>query len=453
MTEGGSASSRPVTLAPAIAVVVGNMVGTGVFTSLGYQLVDIQSGFVLLVLWALGGGCALCGAVCYGELAAAFPRSGGEYHLLSRVFHPSLGFLAGWISVTVGFAAPIALGAMAFGTYFSGALALGGEPWPQVLSVAVVVVVAGIHLRPIGLGARFQSVFTALKVIFILVLIGACFLLGDRQDVSFLPRAGDLDLFFSAEFAIALVFVMYAYTGWNAATYIVDEVRDPQRTVPQALLVGTVIVTLLYLLLNGAFLYSAPMESMAGEMDVAKVAASHALGETGGRVMAGLISFGLVSALSAMIWVGPRVAQRMGEDFRGLRVLARKSRSGIPANAVLLQTAVVIALILTSSFEQVLVYIELLLVLFALVTVAGVFWLRIRQPGLARPVKAWGYPFTPAFFVAVNVWMTVYIVREKPWESLWGLATLVLGLVVYFLAQRGGSSGSGTARTESLDGG
>ena len=199
------------------------------------------------------------------------------------------------------------------------------------------------------MGARFQSVFTALKVIFILVLIAACFLMGERQDVSFLPREGDLGLLFSAEFAIALVFVMYAYTGWNAATYIVDEVREPQRTVPQALLVGTVIVTLLYLLLNGAFLYSAPMESMAGEMDVAKVAATHALGETGGRVMAGLISFGLVSALSAMIWVGPRVSQRMGEDFRGLRLLARKSRSGIPANAVLLQTVVVIVLILTLS--------------------------------------------------------------------------------------------------------
>ena len=144
MTEEGAASSRPVTLGPAIAVVVGNMVGTGVFTSLGYQLVDIQSGFVLMLLWGLGGGCALCGAVCYGELAAAFPRSGGEYHLLSQVYHPALGFLAGWISVTVGFAAPIALGAMAFGTYFSGALSFEGEAWPLILST----------YRPLCLGQR-----------------------------------------------------------------------------------------------------------------------------------------------------------------------------------------------------------------------------------------------------------------------------------------------------------
>lgn len=439
MKEEGAVSSRPVTLGPAIAVVVGNMVGTGVFTSLGYQLVDIQSGFVLMLLWGLGGGCALCGALCYGELAAAFPRSGGEYHLLSRVYHPLLGFLAGWISVTVGFAAPIALGAMAFGTYFSSALSFEGEAWAVALSVAVVMGVAGIHLRPIRLGAQFQSVFTALKALCIVVLVVACFLLGEGQEISFFPREGDLALLFSAEFAIALVFVMYAYTGWNAATYIVDEVQDPQRTVPRALLVGTTLVTLLYIGLNGGFLYSAPIDSMMGEIEVAKVAADHVLGETGGRLMAGFISFGLISMLSASIWVGPRVAQRMGEDFRGLHLLARKSGSGIPANAVLLQAGIAVALILTSSFEQVLVYIELLLVLFALVTVAGVFWLRICHPERARPVKAWGYPVTPAFFVVINVWMIVYIVREKPEEALWGLGTLMLGGVVYFIAQRRGT--------------
>ena len=309
----------------------------------------------------------------------------------------------------------------------------------MALSVAVVLGVAGIHLRPIRLGARFQSIFTALKALCIVVLVVACFLLGEGQEISFLPREGDFALLFSAEFAIALVFVMYAYTGWNAATYIVDEVRDPQRTVPRALLVGTTLVTLLYIGLNGGFLYSAPIDSMKGEIEVAKVAADHVLGETGGRLMAGFISFGLISMLSASIWVGPRVAQRMGEDFRGLHLLARKSRSGIPANAVLLQAGIAVALILTSSFEQVLVYIELLLVLFALVTVVGVFWLRICHPERARPVKAWGYPVTPALFVVINVWMIVYIVREKPEEALWGLGTLMLGGVVYFIAQRRGT--------------
>jgi len=194
---------------------------------------------------------------------------------------------------------------------------------------------------------------------------------------------------------------------------------------------------LLYMGLNGGFLYSAPMAMMAGEMEVAKVAADHVMGPTGGRVMAGLICFGLVSMLSASVWVGPRVAQRMGEDFHQLRLLARKSSSGIPMNAILLQTAIVVILILTSSFETVLVYIELLLVLFALVTVAGVFWSRIHHSGLSRPLKAWGYPLTPLFFIGVNAWMMVYLVKIRPMEALWGLSTLLVGVGVYFLARQG----------------
>ena len=449
MTAQASSPSRPVTLLPATAVVVGNMVGTGVFTTLGYQLVDIQSGFVLMVLWALGGICALCGAVCFGELAAALPRSGGEYHLLSRIYHPAVGFLSGWISVTVGFAAPVALGAMAFGSYLVGALALEGEGWGVFFSTAVVLLVAGIHLRHIGHGARFQTVFTSLKILIILILISFAFLIGEKQEISFLPRRGDFRVFFSPQFAVALVFVMYAYTGWNAATYIVDEVREPRKTVPKALLAGTLLVTVLYLALNGAFLHSTPAAEMAGKVEVAQVAATHVFGETGGRVMAVLISFGLLSLISAMTWVGPRVAQRMGEDFRGLRILARKSEEGSPVNAVILQTVVVLVLMWTSSFEAILVYIELLLIVFGILTVGGVFWLRIRRPDLHRPVRAWGYPFTPLFFLAVNVWIVICLVRGKPMESLWGLATVVAGFSVYLVVRRGwtGESLSSSSRS------
>ena len=439
MTEEGCSASRPVTLMPAIAVVVGNMVGTGVFTTLGYQLVEIQSGFVLMALWALGGICALCGAVCFGELAAALPRSGGEYHILSRIYHPAVGFLSGWISVTVGFAAPVALGAMAFGSYMCGALALEGAKWEVVLSTVVVLLVAGIHLRDISLGARFQTIFTTLKICIILSLIGCAFLLGEKQEIGFLPRRGDFKMLFSPEFAVALVFVMYAYTGWNAATYIADEVREPRKTVPRALLAGTMLVTILYLALNGAFLTTTPREEMAGKVEVAQVAATHVFGEAGGRVMAALISLGLLSLISAMTWVGSRVAQRMGEDFRGLRFLARKSRAGTPVYAVLLQTMVVLGLVWTSSFEVILVYIELLLILFGMVTVGGVFWLRVRMPDLPRPVKAWGYPLTPVFFLAVNCWIVIYLVRARPWECLWGLATLAAGFGVYLMVQRGWS--------------
>ena len=434
MAEQEGRRRRSVTLLPATAVVIGNMVGTGVFTSLGFQLAGIQSGFVLMVLWTLGGVCALCGAVCYGELAAALPRSGGEYHLLSRIYHPAVGFLAGWISVTVGFAAPVALVAMAFGTYFAGISGVEGTQLPMLMSALLVFVVTAVHLLHIGVGSRFQSVFTSAKVILIVVLIAAAFLIGDSQEVSFLPKAGDWKVMVSNPFAVSLVFVMYAYTGWNAAVYIVDEVDEPRKTVPRALLAGTALVMILYLGLNAAFLYSTPIAEMKGKVEVGLVAAQSIFGDAGGKIMASLICLGLISALSAMTWAGPRVAQRMGEDFHALRVLSITSRSGIPYVAVLWQSAVVYLLLFTSSFEAVLVYVELLLVLFALLTVIGLFWLRIRQPDLERPVKAWGYPVTPAIFIGVSLWMMVYVVRAKPVGALWSLATVAVGGGVYLIA-------------------
>jgi APA family basic amino acid/polyamine antiporter len=438
----GETRSGTVTLWPATAVVVGNMVGTGVFTSLGFQLAGIQSGFVLMALWALGGVCALCGAFCYGELAAALPRSGGEYHFLSRIYHPVVGFLAGWVSVTAGFAAPVALVAMAFGKYFAGIVSVPGlSPSALTLLVSSVLValVTSVHLFHIGVGSRFQSVFTTLKVVLIVVLVGAAFSIGSSQGVSFLPGAGDGDELLSRSFAVSLVFVMYAYTGWNAATYIVNEVRDPQRTVPRALLLGTALVMVLYLGLNAAFLYSTPMAAMEGREEVGLVAAVYIFGEQGGRIMGGLICLGLVSALSAMTWAGPRVAQMIGDDYRALRWLAFRSRAGIPVRAVLWQTAIVYLLLFTATFEAVLVYIELPLLLSAMLTVGGVFWLRWREPDLERPIKAWGYPLTPMLFVAVSAWMIVYVAMAKPLEAAWGGMTLGGGLILYAFARRGRS--------------
>lgn len=438
MADGGENHEGKVGLLPATAVVVGNMIGTGVFTSLGFQVAGIQSGFVLVLLWVLGGVFALCGALCYGELAAALPRSGGEYHFLGRIYHPAVGFLAGWISVTVGFAAPVALVAMAFGDYIKGIMAVSGpegETLALVVSCVLVTIVTAIHLVHIGVGSRFQSVFTALKVLLVVVLIGSAFALGDSQGLSFLPQEGDLAVLFSSPVAISLVFVMYAYTGWNAATYIVNEVKNPKKTVPRALLLGTALVLVLYVGLNAAFLYSTPMAAMENKPEVGLVAAQHIFGETGGRFMASLICLGLISALGAMTWAGPRVAQMMGEDYRVLRFLAVKSKAGIPAVAVFWQAAIVFVLLFTTSFKDVLVFVEFLLLLSAALTVGGVFWLRYREPDLARPLKTWGYPITPALFIGVSLWMMIYVAWDHPIQTLWGVAILGVGLVLYALAQ------------------
>jgi len=231
------------------------------------------------------------------------------------------------------------------------------------------------------------------------------------------------------------VYVMYAYAGWNASTYIVGEVREPGRTVPLSVALGTGLVALLYLGLNAVFLHVAPLADLQGQLDVGHVAANHIFGAAGGRVMAGLICIGLISAISAMTWVGPRVAMSMGEDHRALRWLGRKNARGVPSAAIAAQLVIVIALLLRPSFEKLLTYVQFSLTLCSLLTVCGVFVLRWREPGLPRPYRTWGYPMTPLIFVTISAWMLIHIARSNPRESLWGLATMALGLVIYFFSR------------------
>ena len=234
----------------ATAIVVADMVGVGVFTSLGFQVKDISSGFVLLLLWTVGGVVALCGAICYAELAAMFPRSSGEYNFLARTYHPALGFLAGWLSATVGFSAPIALAAMAFGEYFKS-IAPGAPP--LALGLGIIWLIAIVQLSGIRHSSVFQTTSTVIKLVLIIAFIIAGFTLGRGQPISFAPSLADATQLFSAPFAIGLVFVMYSYAGWNAATYIIEEIRDPHRSLPRALFGGTLIVLVLYVALNAVF--------------------------------------------------------------------------------------------------------------------------------------------------------------------------------------------------------
>jgi APA family basic amino acid/polyamine antiporter len=230
---------RTIGFVTACAIVVANIIGTGVFTSLGFQLPDIRSGFALLMLWIVGGIAALCGALCYGELSAALPRSGGEYHFLSKIYHPAVGFMAGVVSATIGFAAPIALAAMAFGKYFLGVFDFGS---PVFLSFTIVWLVALFHLGNLRVGSVFQNLWTILKLVLIAALITAGFFVHPKEPVNFLPAQGDMMSIFGAPFAVALVYVMYSYSGWNAAAYIIGEINKPEKNVTRSLLSGTVVV-------------------------------------------------------------------------------------------------------------------------------------------------------------------------------------------------------------------
>lgn len=419
-----------VSLIVATAIVVADMVGVGVFTSLGFQVKALTSPFVLLFLWLIGGLIALCGAFCYAELAAMFPRSSGEYNFLTRAYNPAVGFVAGWLSATVGFAAPVALAAMAFGEY-ARALVPGASP--TLLGLGVIWAVSIIHLIGVRQGGDFQMASTALKIALVVAFIAAGLLSAGKQPISFTPNALDLGQVFSAPFAISLVFVMYSYSGWNAATYIISEIRDPQRNLPKALFLGAGAVTLLYVGLNAVFLYNAPIAELSGQVNVAQIAAAHIFGPEGGEIVAALIALGLISSVSAMMWIGPRVTMVMGEDMMILRFFARRSESGAPRAALVLQLTVASLLLFTKSFEAVLEFIQFSLAFCSFLTVLGMVKLRFTQPEASRPYRAWGYPLTPIVFLAATLFMMYYLITTQPLQSLAGLLLMVGGLLLYGL--------------------
>jgi basic amino acid/polyamine antiporter, APA family len=427
----GGAST--VSVIVATAIVVADMVGVGVFTSLGFQVKDIPSGFSILLLWVVGGVVALCGVFSYSELGAMFPRSSGEYNFLSRAFHPSFGFVAGWVSATVGFAAPVALAATAFGEYARSVL----PGWPPLaLAIAVVWLVSVVQLSGVRHSSTFQLISTILKVVLILAFLLAGFLIGTPQPVSFAPSTADFAHATSSSFAIGLVFVMYSFSGWNAATYIIGEMRTPQQDLPRALLTGTLIVLVLYVGLNAVFLHTTPMDKLSGQLDVARIAGSYIFGEIGGRVVGAMICMGLVSSISAMMWIGPRVMMTMGEDIPALRLFARKSSQGAPAFAILFQLAVANLMLFTRSFEAVLDFIQFALLFCSFFTVLGVIKLRVTHPDAPRPYRAWGYPVTPLVFLLVTAFMMYHLLTERPLQSLLSALIMISGLLMYAVCSK-----------------
>jgi APA family basic amino acid/polyamine antiporter len=418
----------------AIAIVIANMIGTGVFTSLGFQLEDIRSGFVLMALWGVGGIAAFCGALAYAELGACLPRSGGEYNFLTEIYHPGAGFVSGWISATVGFAAPTALAAITFGSYLSSAVpGLAATP----LAVGLVATLTLLHATTHRNSAGVQNAFTVIKIGLILAFCGAALVLAPTpQPIDFLPVAGDGALLTSGAFAVSLIYVSYAYTGWNAATYLSDELDAPQRNLPRVLGFGVAIVAVLYLLLNFVFLYVAPTSAMVGRVEIGYVAATYAFGPIGAKLMGIVLALLLVSTVSAMIIAGPRVLQVIGQDVPALGLLARTNRDDVPHIAVWMQGLIAIAFIVTASFQKILILSGFLLALNTFAAVFGLFVLRWTRPALERPFRAWGYPFTPLLYLALTGWTMWYVVADDPLATGAGMAVIAAGALFYLVARR-----------------
>jgi basic amino acid/polyamine antiporter, APA family len=430
MTNAAADRSRQatVTTIAGTAIVIADMVGVGVFTSLGFQVKAVNSNFVILFLWFAGGLVALCGAFCYAELSAMFPRSSGEYNFLTRAYSPGTGFLAGWLSATVGFSAPVALAAMAFGDYFKSILP--SAP-PLASGLIAIWLISAFHLIGLRQGSVFQIASTILKLALIVAFVIAGFAMGGAQPESFMPKAGDSALIFSAPFAMSLVFVMYAYSGWNAATYIVSEIKDPQRSLPKALFMGTGTVIVLYLALNAVFLYTTPVADLSGQLNVAQIVGTHLFNQSGGRIVGALICLGLISTISAMMWIGPRVTMTMGEDLPMLRLFARRSANGVPATAISFQLVVASLLLWTGSFEAVLDFIQFSLTFCSFLTVLGMVKLRFTRRDFPRPYRAWGYPLTPIVFLSATALIMFYLITVRPLESFAGFLMMLAGLSIY----------------------
>jgi len=428
-------------LTTASAFVIANMIGTGVFTSLGFQLLGTTNMTSILLLWLIGGIIALCGALVYGELGAAMPRSGGEYHYLRVIYHPMLGFMAGWASLIVGFAAPVALACMALSGYLTKVFPVLN---PLITGLSVLSLITIVHAYDVKMGGTIQRFFTFFKILVIVGFI-ACGLAMPVKYQSFSSSFSGFswDDIFSTGFAVSLVWVYYAYSGWNASAYMANEIKNPQRTIPRSLFISTLVVTVLYLFLNAVFLLSTPATEMTGQLEVGLIAAQHIFGHTLGNMMGLLIALLLISSISSMVFLGPRVSQVMGEDTYILRPLARRSERGTPYVAIWVQYVISVLLIITNSFELVTKYTGITLSFFALMTVIGVFVHRHRFPNAHRPYKTWGYPFTPVIFIILIVWSIVYLVREDfiqtfvegkqhvMWMSLMSAATLATGALLY----------------------
>ncbi len=425
----------------AAALIVASMVGTGIFTTTGVLLSTLRSPPLVLVVWALAGVLALCGAAVYAELGAMMPRAGGEYVYLSRAFGPAIGFLSGWIALFVGFAAPTAAGALAFGRYLHAVI-----PWapPQLAALALLAVLTAVHMTDVRFGASLQTTLAALVVALAVTFVVAALASG-RGDWHRLTAgaAGAVaggaaagSTVTAGSIAVGLVYVSYAYSGWNGAGYLAGELRDPGRALPRALALGTGLVTALYLALNAVFLWSAPRSALVGQVEVANAAALALFGPRGAMLLSSLVALALAGFVSAMLMSGPRGTYAMAEDGLFFRALARTNARGAPTLAVGLQGALAIVAAATAAFDPILVYVGFTLTLTAAMAVIAAFVLRRREPRADRPHRALGWPLTGLSFLGLSGFMVALSIRERPAEATAGLLTVLTGAAAYRIWRR-----------------
>jgi len=413
----------------AAALVISNMIGTGVFTSLGYQISDLKNTTSILLLWSIGGLLALIGAFIYSELASKFKQSGGDYIYLSRTFHPVFGYLSSWISLFVGFSAPISLAALAMGKYLNVfGLDLGKE-----FAIAMILIVAVFQSFSLNLSSKFQNIFTILKVVFIIVLIalGLYFAPAVEPNAILFDSTWKNELLLPA-FATSLVYVTFAYTGWNSASYIVEEIDQPKRNLPKALFIGVIFVTISYVLLNYVFLKHASSASLAGQENVANISFGNLLGNNVKWVSC-FIALQLIATISGYLWIGSRLTQATARENKLWNFMAKENKNKIPVRAIWVHTTISILLIFSGDFEVIFTYTSFVLQILATLAVCTAFFIKQDQLTI---IKSKFFYVLPAIFLAFSLYICYFVLMQKPKESLFGLGIIALGIVLFYFDKR-----------------
>ncbi len=431
---------RDIGLFTATSIVIANIIGAGIFTTIG-----IISGFLpgsgwVLACWAFGGLIAISGALCYAELATRMPEEGAEYIYLKRLYHPLLGFLTGWTSFFVGFTAPIAASAMGFTEYLYAGLR-GGDvivdsgsivAAKKIMAVAIIVLFTSLHYVGLKFGSRVQNVLTVVKIAIVLGLAGAGLAAGNGH----LPALsfGGGESFSWIAIGTAMMLVSFSYSGWNASAYIAGEIKNPRRTLPGSLLIGTGAVIILYLALNLFIFKALPYESVTGEIAVVERASVSTFGPWMGKVLSVMVGIALLSSMSAYIIIGPRIYFAMARDRLFLPFASRvHPRFNVPSRSIAIQGAIAASLVLIGSFEQLMVYLGFALGIFPWLAVFGVFVARRRRIGEETAVKVWGYPVVPVFFLTSTLFLMVIAYVNRPFESTAAVLTVLTGIPFYML--------------------
>lgn len=427
---------RSLTLFDAVLLIVGNVVGVGIFTTSGFLAGELSHPWLFVGVWVLGGILTIFGALTYAEMAGMYPFAGGDYHFLKAAYGKWAGFLLGWVSFWIIGPGSIAALAIALASYLNPILGIEGKTALKLAATAVIIFFAAVNYLGIRPGGAIQDLFSAGTVAFLLAMILGGFLFGKGDWRNFTPQnAAPLEV--SVLFASPMIAVIFTYSGWFASTYIGSEIKNPKRNLPLSLLIGTFVVAALYTLVNLLYLYAANVEKLAGTVNVAQFALHNLFGPAIAGAVSIPIILAVASSINATVLTGPRIFYAMAQDgtfWQSLKKL--HPRYNTPHIAIVSQAAIASVLVAMGTFDQLLGWVVFVMLISSIAAGTAVFVLRWKLPGAERPYTTWGYPIVPMLFVGAYLWIAFQVASSRPMLSLYGILFTIAGLPFFYLWSR-----------------